>query len=71
MDRNLTIIPKPDTILVLTLKQEIEMVGDIIMVTLMGTILMALWVFMFFVFDELVLNGYFKSKLQKRLKVEE
>jgi hypothetical protein len=47
------------------------MVGDIIMVTLMGTILMALWVFMFFVFDELVLNGYFKSKLQKRLKVEE
>jgi hypothetical protein len=47
------------------------MVGDILLVTLMGTILMALWVFMFFVFDELVLNGYFKSKLQKRLKVEE
>jgi len=47
------------------------MVGDIILVTLMGTILMAMWVFMFFVFDELVLNGYFKSKLQKRFKVEE
>jgi hypothetical protein len=47
------------------------MIGDIIMVTLMGTILMALWVFMFFVFDELVLKGYFKSRLQKRFKVEE
>jgi hypothetical protein len=47
------------------------MVGDILLVTLMGTILMALWVFMFFVFDDLVLKGYFKSKLQKRFKVEE
>jgi hypothetical protein len=47
------------------------MIGDIIMVTLMGTILMALWAFMFFVLDELVLKGYFKSRLQKRFKVEE
>ena len=47
------------------------MVGDIIMVTFMGTILMSVWAFMFIVFDELVLKGYFKSKLQKRFKVEE
>lgn len=47
------------------------MIGDIIMVTFMGTILMAAWMFMFFVFDDMVLKGYFKSKLQKRFKVEE
>jgi hypothetical protein len=28
-------------------------------------------VFMFFVFDEVILKGYFKKKLQKRFKVEE
>jgi hypothetical protein len=47
------------------------MIGDILLVTLMLTILMAAWVFMFFVFDDMVLKGYFKSKLQKRFKVEE
>jgi len=47
------------------------MIGDILLVTLMLTILMAAWMFMFFVFDDMVLKGYFKSKLQKRFKVEE
>jgi hypothetical protein len=35
------------------------------------TIVIAAWVFMFFVFDELILKGYFKKKLQRRFKVEE
>ena len=35
------------------------------------TIIIAAWVFFFFVFDEIILNGYFKKKLQKRFKVEE
>jgi hypothetical protein len=35
------------------------------------TMLVAAWIFMFFVFDELILKGYFKKKLQNRLKVEE
>jgi hypothetical protein len=35
------------------------------------TFMMAFWVFMFFVFDDMILKGYFKNKLQKRFKVEE
>lgn len=35
------------------------------------TFMIAFWVFMFFVFDEIILNGYFKKKLQNRFKVEE
>jgi hypothetical protein len=35
------------------------------------TMLVAAWIFMFFVFDELILKGYFKKKLQNRFKVEE
>jgi hypothetical protein len=35
------------------------------------TVMLAFWVFMFFVFDEMILKGYFKKKLQKRFKVEE
>ncbi len=35
------------------------------------TIMIAFWVFIFFVFDEMILKGYFKKKLQKRFKVEE
>lgn len=31
----------------------------------------AFWIFMFFVFDEIILKGYFKRKLQKRFKVDE
>jgi len=45
--------------------------GDIFMVALMATSMVALWLFIFFVFDDAILNGYFKSKLQKRFKVEE
>lgn len=37
----------------------------------MATILVAAWVFIFFVFDALILNDYFKRKLQNRFKVEE
>ena len=37
----------------------------------MATILVAAWVFMFFVFDDLILKGYFQRKLQNRFKVEE
>ncbi len=36
-----------------------------------GTIIVAAWLFMFFVFDEMILKGYFKKKLQNRFKVEE
>ncbi len=36
-----------------------------------GTIIIGAWVFFFFVFDEMILKGYFKKKLQKRFKVEE
>jgi hypothetical protein len=35
------------------------------------TMLVAAWIFMFFVFDDVILKGYFKKKLQKRFKVEE
>lgn len=35
------------------------------------TFIMSFWIFMFFVFDEIILKGYFKKKLQKRFKVEE
>lgn len=45
--------------------------SDIMMVLLSFTVLGAAWVFMFFVFDELILKGYFKKKLQKRFEVEE
>lgn len=37
----------------------------------MATILVAAWVFIFFVFDALILNDYVKRKLQNRFKVEE
>jgi hypothetical protein len=33
--------------------------------------ILAIWIFFFFVFDELILKGYFKLKLQKRFKVDE
>jgi hypothetical protein len=35
------------------------------------TMLVAAWIFMFFVFDDMILKGYFKKKLQNRFKVEE
>lgn len=38
---------------------------------MMASVVVALWVFMFFVFDAMILNDYFKRKLQKRFKVEE
>lgn len=38
---------------------------------IMASVVVALWVFMFFVFDAMILNDYFKRKLQKRFKVEE
>jgi hypothetical protein len=36
-----------------------------------ATIMLAAWVFFFFVFDEVILKGHFKRKLQKRFKVDE
>ncbi len=38
---------------------------------LMLSVMVILWGIMFFVFDEMILKGYFKRKLQKRFKVEE
>lgn len=38
---------------------------------MMVSFVVALWVFMFFVFDEMILKGYFQRKLQNRFKVEE
>lgn len=35
------------------------------------TFIMSFWIFMFFVFDEIILKGYFKKKLQKRFKVDD
>lgn len=42
-------------------------ISDLLMLSMM----VLLWGFMFFIFDELILKGYFKRKLQKRFKVEE
>ena len=36
-----------------------------------GTFMLAFWGFIFFVFDELILKGYFKKKLQRRFNVYE
>lgn len=36
-----------------------------------GTFMVAFWVFVFFVFDEMILKGYFKKKLQRRFNVDE
>lgn len=38
---------------------------------MMASLVVALWVFGFFIFDAIILNDYFKRKLQKRFKVEE
>jgi hypothetical protein len=43
----------------------------IVLEIMMASFIVALWVFFFFVFDDIILNGYFKKKLQKRFKVEE
>jgi hypothetical protein len=45
--------------------------SNIMMSLLAFTVVGAAWLFMFFVFDEVILKGYFKNKLQKRFKVEE
>jgi hypothetical protein len=45
--------------------------SNIMMALLSFTVIGAAWLFMFFVFDDMILNGYFKNKLQKRFKVEE
>ena len=42
-------------------------ISDLLMLSMM----VILWGIMFFVFDEIILKGYFKRKLQKRFKVEE
>jgi len=47
------------------------LLSDIMMSLLSFTIIGAAWIFMFFVFDDMILEGYFKKKLQKRFKVEE
>jgi hypothetical protein len=41
------------------------------MALLSFTVIGAAWLFMFFVFDDMILKGYFKNKLQKRFKVED
>ena len=45
--------------------------SNIMMALLSFTVIGAAWLFMFFVFDDVILKGYFKNKLQKRFKVEE
>jgi hypothetical protein len=45
--------------------------SNIMMTLLSFTVIGAAWLFMFFVFDDMILKGYFKNKLQKRFKVEE
>jgi hypothetical protein len=43
------------------------MVSNILMLVLMS----AMVVFLFFAFDELILKGYFATKLRKRFSVED
>lgn len=42
-----------------------------VMTLFMFSFVVAAWVFGFFVFDNMILNDYFKKKLQARFKVEE
>jgi len=46
-------------------------VVDILLAFLGLTLVIAMWLGLFFMFDSEVLNGYFKRKLQKRFPVEE
>jgi hypothetical protein len=47
------------------------MISEIMLGLLAFSFLLFLWVFVFFIFDAEILNGYFKRKLQQRFKVEE
>jgi hypothetical protein len=38
---------------------------------LFSSLIVILWAFTFFMFDEIVLKGYFATKLRKRFNVEE
>lgn len=38
---------------------------------LFSSLIVILWGFIFFMFDEVVLKGYFATKLRKRFNVEE
>jgi hypothetical protein len=46
-------------------------VVDILLAFLGFTLVVAMWLMLFMFFDNEVLNGYFKRKLQKRFPVEE
>lgn len=44
--------------------------ANIFMGLISFTFFVLVWVFAFFVFDEVILGGYFKQKLRNRFKVE-
>lgn len=46
-------------------------VSEILLGLLVFTLMVFIWVFLFFIFDAEILNGYFKKKLQNKFKVEE
>jgi hypothetical protein len=46
------------------------MLNNIVFAFTVFTMVIAMWVMFFFVFDSEILNGYFKKKLQKRFDVE-
>ena len=45
----------------------IYIISDLLLLSMMAI----MWGIAFFVFDDMILKGYFKRKLQKRFKVEE
>jgi len=47
------------------------MLSEVLFMFTAITFLVFFWGFLFFIFDDSILNGYFKKKLQKRFPVEE
>lgn len=45
--------------------------ASFMLTVIMGVLLLLILVFSFFVFDQVILLGYFKKKLQKRFKIDE
>jgi len=48
----------------------IKMLNDIVFAFTVFTMVIAMWIMLFFIFDSEILKGYFKKKLQKRFDVE-
>jgi hypothetical protein len=46
------------------------MLNDIVFAFTVFTMVIAMWIMLFFIFDSEILKGYFKKKLQKRFDVE-